>query len=245
MSTIITKNSATSGSTPSSLVQGELAINVTDGKLFYGSGSGNVVREFTGSGGGGGTVNTGSFVTTSSFNAYTGSNTSQFAGTASYATNAISASYTPLTIGTTAITSGTDTRLLYQNAGVVSQSARMTFDGTKFIYDGTSATANASIFEILGTGGQRGLWVYQDNSAKIGGNNNYFVTKGTGTGQATNNFYSNDSHFCFGGVDSTKGWVHIGANNNNPQAKLDIRAQGALSTDIAFRVRNSANSANI
>ena len=51
MSTIITRNSATSGSTPSSLIQGELAINVTDGKLFYGSGSGNIVKEFTGSGG--------------------------------------------------------------------------------------------------------------------------------------------------------------------------------------------------
>jgi hypothetical protein len=98
MSTIITRNSATSGSTPSSLIQGELAINVTDGKLFYGSGSGNIVKEFTGSGGGGGTVNTGSFVTTSSFNAYTGSNTSQFAGTASYATNALSASYAPSSI---------------------------------------------------------------------------------------------------------------------------------------------------
>ena len=46
MSTIITKNSANSGSIPSSLVQGELAINVTDGRLFYGSGSGNVVKEF-------------------------------------------------------------------------------------------------------------------------------------------------------------------------------------------------------
>jgi hypothetical protein len=46
MSTIITRNSATSGSTPSSLVQGELAINVTDGRLFYGSGSGNIVKEF-------------------------------------------------------------------------------------------------------------------------------------------------------------------------------------------------------
>lgn len=46
MSTIITRNSANSGSTPSSLVQGELAINVTDGRLFYGSGSGNVVKEF-------------------------------------------------------------------------------------------------------------------------------------------------------------------------------------------------------
>jgi len=100
MSTIITRNSANSGSQPSSLIQGELAINVKDGRLFYGSGSGNVVREFTGSGGGGGTVNTGSFVTTSSFNAYTGSNTSQFAGTASFATTAsyyggsvVSASY--------------------------------------------------------------------------------------------------------------------------------------------------------
>lgn len=46
MSTIITRNSATSGSQPSSLVQGELAINVTDGRLFYGSGSGNIVKEF-------------------------------------------------------------------------------------------------------------------------------------------------------------------------------------------------------
>jgi len=86
MSIIIIRNSATSGSIPSSLIQGELAINVTNNRLFYGSGSGNVVREFTGSsGGGGGTVDTGSFVTTSSFNAYTGSNTSQFAGTASFA----------------------------------------------------------------------------------------------------------------------------------------------------------------
>jgi hypothetical protein len=51
MSTIITRNSATSGSIPSSLIQGELAINVTDGKLFYGSGSGSIVKEFTGSSG--------------------------------------------------------------------------------------------------------------------------------------------------------------------------------------------------
>jgi len=46
MATIITKNSTGSGVTPSSLVQGELAINVVDGKLFYGSGSGNAVKEF-------------------------------------------------------------------------------------------------------------------------------------------------------------------------------------------------------
>jgi hypothetical protein len=65
MSTIITRNSATSGSIPASLVQGELAINVTDGRLFYGSGSGNDVKEFTASGSGG-TIDTGSFATTGS-----------------------------------------------------------------------------------------------------------------------------------------------------------------------------------
>jgi hypothetical protein len=52
MATIIIRNSTGSGVTPSSLVQGELAINTVDGKLFYGSGSGNIVKEFTGSGGG-------------------------------------------------------------------------------------------------------------------------------------------------------------------------------------------------
>ena len=61
--TIKIKNSATPSSTPSSLEQGEMALNVTDGKLFYGSGSGNDVKEFTG---GGTTIDTGSFATTGS-----------------------------------------------------------------------------------------------------------------------------------------------------------------------------------
>jgi len=51
MSSIIQiKNTSLSGSAPTSLTQGELAINVTNGRLFYGSGSNNVVKEFTGSG---------------------------------------------------------------------------------------------------------------------------------------------------------------------------------------------------
>ena len=91
------KNTAISGSAPISLAQGELAINVTNGRLFYGSGSNNVVKEFTGSAsGGGGTINTGSLLTTASFNAWTGSSTSRFFGTASFAltsSRAISASY--------------------------------------------------------------------------------------------------------------------------------------------------------
>jgi hypothetical protein len=59
--TIKIKNSATPSSTPSSLEQGEMALNVTDGKLFYGSGSGNNVKEFTGT-----SIDTGSFATTGS-----------------------------------------------------------------------------------------------------------------------------------------------------------------------------------
>jgi hypothetical protein len=51
MSSIIQiRNTNISGSTPSKLLPGELAINVTDGRLFYGSGSNNIVKEFPGSG---------------------------------------------------------------------------------------------------------------------------------------------------------------------------------------------------
>jgi len=63
---------------------------------------------------GGTNINTGSLVTTASFNAYTGSNTSQFAGTASYASvagttiTAQTASYaTNFTIGSTLSLDGT------------------------------------------------------------------------------------------------------------------------------------------
>jgi hypothetical protein len=38
---------------------------------------------------------------------------------------------------------------------------------------------------------------------------------------------------------------NVGIATTSPQARLDVRAQGALSTDIAFRVRNSADTANI
>lgn len=99
MAQILLKNDSTPGRTPSHLAQGEIAINTADGKLFYSDGAANNIKEFgisssyalTASyalnGGGGGTVDTGSVVTTSSFNSYTGSNTSIFAGTASYASN--------------------------------------------------------------------------------------------------------------------------------------------------------------
>ena len=41
------------------------------------------------------------------------------------------------------------------------------------------------------------------------------------------------------------GRLSIGTTASTSGARLDVRAQGALSTDIAFRVRNSADSANL
>ena len=65
MATIIIKNSSTAGNTPSTLESGELALNVTDGRLFYGSGSN--VKEFA--------------------SGISGSVTASFATTASHALN--------------------------------------------------------------------------------------------------------------------------------------------------------------
>jgi hypothetical protein len=51
---------------------------------------------------------------------------------------------------------------------------------------------------------------------------------------------SQDSGFTW---DNTN--KRLGVGTSTPQARLDVRAQGALSTDIAFRVRNSANTLDL
>jgi len=61
-----------------------------------------------------------------------------------------------------------------------------------------------------------------------------WIQQGTTTGGATPYNLS---------LQASGGRVGIGAIS--PQARLDVRAQGALSTDVAFRVRNSADTTNI
>jgi hypothetical protein len=77
---------------------------------------------------------------------------------------------TGLTVGTTAIASGTDGRVLFQSAGVLQQSAI-------FFWDNTNS--------------------------------------------------------------------RLGVGTSSPASRLDITAQGALSTDLAIRIRNSANTSDI
>jgi hypothetical protein len=76
---------------------------------------------------------------------------------------------TGLTVGSTAISSGTDGRVLFQNGGVLQQSAN-------FFWDNTNS--------------------------------------------------------------------RLGIGTSSPASRLDITAQGALSTDLALRIRNSANTAD-
>ena len=112
MATIIIRNSTGSGAVPSSLVQGELAINTVDGKLFYGSGSGNAAKQFD-------TIPTASYALyavsasyeinteTSSSYADTASylNPGTYSITASWANNALTASIAD--VATNALTSST------------------------------------------------------------------------------------------------------------------------------------------
>ncbi len=64
---------------------------------------------------------------------------------------------TGITIGTTVITSGVDGRLLFQNAGVVSQSANMTYDNTNGIFNITgiinSVIQHTALTNYTGFGG--------------------------------------------------------------------------------------------
>ena len=110
MATIIIKNSTGSGVIPSSLQQGELAINTKDGKLYYGSGSGNVVKEFTAAVfpyTGSATI-TGSLIVTGSTTSTLGF-TGSLQGTASWAINALTASFVPNYVITASVSSNTIT----------------------------------------------------------------------------------------------------------------------------------------
>jgi hypothetical protein len=87
-----------------------------------------------------------------------------------------------------------------------------------------------NVFHVTGIGAQATLRI-----GNAGTNVNFFNVHGNNAGNLTTNpiFTINSS-----------GTVGIGTEASTPAARLDVRAQGALSTDIAFRVRNSADSAN-
>jgi hypothetical protein len=145
-----------------------------------------------------------------------------------------------LTVGTTAVTSGTNGRVFFQAGGVVQQSANLFWDnsnnrlgiGTSTPIDTIEIVGYSKQFVINGT-------TTTDRSAWIGND-----VVGTGTIGLFNGTNSN-TVFITGNGSSFLNGGNVVIGSTSPGARLDVRAQGALSTDIAFRVRNSADTADL
>ena len=173
-----------------------------------------------------------------------------------------------ITIGTTPITGGADNRILFQNSGKVQESVGFTYtssgNGSSTITGLTNAGGGGVVNAPLLTLSQQ-LWLYSDSikifrayessvansfsiaiSKRSGYNETTFYSGGNGTGVNTESAFMSvigDNTSTNGGVVFPKNYVHIGNHTNG--AKLDVKAQGALSTDIVQRWRNSSDSADL
>ena len=183
------------------------------------------------------------------------------------------ASSSGITVGTTAVTSGTNGRVFFQAGGVVQQDANFTYDNTLKRLGlnavGTAATdipfliqnsaGTGKLFQATGDGKHSfnmspntnfslsidqtnqngGLAVYSSGQAiftvaKVAGSVGYISVLNNGNASF---FSGTTSYFNHSLV--------VGGNSTSPGARLDVRAQGALSTDVALRVRNSADTADL
>jgi hypothetical protein len=134
-----------------------------------------------------------------------------------------------ITVGTTAVTSGTVGRVFFQGAGdVVQQDGDLLWDNTnKRLGVGVSIPA-----QRLHVAGSIRVGSITDNVFS-----NKFTALSNGEVELRANAGSNVV------INATSG-NNVGIGASTPQARLDVRAQGALSTDVAFRVRNSADTLN-
>ena len=174
-----------------------------------------------------------------------------------------------LTVGTTAVTSGTDGRVFFQAGGVVQQDANFTYDNTlkRLALKASGAAVTDIPFRIRNSADNADLFIVYGTKAFSLGNSVYSdgfttylgtsggITQITASGNGlslTSNFASalnatNNVSIQTNGINrlyfDNAGLIGVG--NTTPGARLDVRAQGALSTDIAFRVRNSADTANL
>jgi hypothetical protein len=181
-----------------------------------------------------------------------------------------------ITVGTTAVTSGTNGRVFFQAGGVIQQDANFTYDNTlKRLGLKAAGTAATDIpLSISNSAGTLNLFQVSGNSAYFNGpagtafspifalyRNNLEVFRiDEYKSQFTGSVYMNSivgpasSGITFTNQSGSGKLIHmvptggtlaIGYGTLTTAAALDVKAQGALSTDIAFRVRNSADTADL
>lgn len=159
---------------------------------------------------------------------------------------------TGLTVGTTPVTSGTNGRVFFQAGGVVQQDADLFWDNTnkrlgigkspaatsaKAVIAITDGTANTNHYLTLrNLAGGFGSWGFVKS-----GSNDLAITYETNVDAPS---LGTSLRFYYGGTSAFASSLSVGTLTT-PGARLDVRAQGALSTDIAFRVRNSADTLNV
>jgi len=161
-----------------------------------------------------------------------------------------------ISVGSTT-SSGVDGRVFFQAGGVVQQDSGFTWDNTNKILALSklllSFGNSTKMFSITETS------VNNSYSTEIfkrsGYNETRFNSGGIGTGTNVEQTFMTVIGSNSSALDSTSNGTvrfqkpvtinYASSASLTASAMLDVKAQGALSTDIAFRVRNSADSADI
>lgn len=203
---------------------------------------------------------------------FTGSFTGTLEGTSSYATNALSASWAPMPIfdtGSLLTTSSFNEFSASYNTG--SFTGSFTGDGSGLVNIPASGIIGLNLSQIssgsvsASISPGNGLEVNTDIKLTTGGflygntvDSSLRLTSGVGSilkfansniglySTLTEIVASNRITHLIGASEVMRVTsTGLGIGTTTAGARLDVRAQGALSTDIAFRVRNSADTADI
>jgi hypothetical protein len=111
------------------------------------------------------------------------------------------------------------------------------------LYGGNNTTSGRD-FDLGGFGLGTSYGENSSNAVWLNNQGNIGDLSGSSVISVTSNVYVNNQVTKKYKFETVSGHFGIG-NVGTLGARLDVRAQGALSTDIAFRVRNSADSANL
>ena len=147
--TLVLKKSGTSGNVPSTLANGELAINYADGKLFYKTPSGTIAS-ITGSGGGGGGGDSFSTINVNSSLIIATSNTDTLSFSASNGIS-ITANTTSKTIVIDGGIGVTFTQAAFNTANSAIANSQTTIRGSSYIDYGTLSEASGPVIFDYGT----------------------------------------------------------------------------------------------